>query len=310
MKNLNVKIVGLGESGARAVSRMLVARVGQKISADFVAVGNDENILLTSATQKNIFLNRDTMTIQKNISETLGDANVIVLVAGLGSTAAARTIPLILSHAHSHKAAVIAFANLPSKLERNSRHENAAHCLSDLVKAETTFTLPTEKLFLFRLNRREIQLNDLFTVADEIFCNGVKNFLDTLTSERKLSISDIKLGNAAFAYGEAEGNESSLAAMKNAVNFKLVDTDELQHTPKIFVHVTGGDLFFKSSADEAKKFLKTQIPSGAKLFWFVSKDSAVGDKVCVSIMFTRPPAFKVEKSNFPLLKNLLGRFQS
>lgn len=309
MKNLNVKIVGLGEGGARAVSRMMTYHVGQKISAGFVAIGNDENILLTTTTRTNIFLNRDAVTIQKNLSEALDGANFIVIVAGLGSTAAARTIPLILSYAHSHRAATVAFVNLPSKLERNSRHENAAHCLSDLAKADSVFTVPAEKLFLFQLNRKEIRLNELFTVADEIFCNGVKNFLDALTSEKKLSATDVKFGNAAFAYGEAEGNESALAAMTNAVNFKTIDPEELKITPKILARVTGGDLFFKSSADEAKKFLKEQIPSNTKLFWLVDKDSAIGNKVQASIMFMRPPTLKVEQSKFSSLKNIFGRFQ-
>ncbi|MBR1646352.1 MAG: hypothetical protein IJ685_06195 [Selenomonadaceae bacterium] len=310
MKNLNVKIVGLGESGARAISLMMNSRVGQKISAGFVAIGNDENILLTTTTKTNIFLNRDAVTIQQKISEALDGANFIILVAGLGSTAANRAIPMIISHAKAHKTATAAFANLPSKLENQIRHENAARCMTEFVKADSLFTLPAEKLFLFRLNRKEVSLNDLFAVADEIFCNGVKNFLDTLIFNKKLSASDVKFGNAAFAYGEAEGNENALAAMKNAVNFKTIDPEELKVTPKIIARVTGGELFFKSSADEAKKFLKTQIPSSAKLFWFVDKDSAVGDKVQASIMFMRPPEFKSEKSNFPLLKNFFGRFQS
>ena len=310
MKNLNVKIVGLGESGARAVSLMMNSRVGQKISAGFVAVGNDENILLTTSTRTNIFLNRDAVTIQKNLSEALEGANFIVIVAGLGSTAASKTIPMIISHAKKSKAAVISFANLPSTLENQIRHENAAQCLNELTKADTNFTLPAEKLFLFRLNRKEVSLNDLFAVADEIFCNGVKNFLDALISEKKLSASDVRFGNAAFAYGEAEGNENSLAAMKNAVNFKTIDPEELKITPKILARVTGGDLFFKSSADEAKKFLKEQIPSNAKLFWFVDKDSAVGNKVCASIMFMRPPTLKIEQSKFSSLKNIFGRFQT
>ena len=310
MKNLNVKIVGLGESGARAVSLMMNSHVGQKISAGFVAVGNDENILLTTSTRINIFLNRDAVTIQKNLSEALDGANFIVIVAGLGSTAASKMIPMIISHAKQSKAAVISFANLPSTLEKQIRHENAAQCLNELTKADTTFTLPAEKLFLFRLNRKEVSLNDLFAVADEIFCNGVKNFLDALISEKKLSASDVRFGNAAFAYGEAEGNENSLAAMKNAVNFKTIDPEELKITPKIIAHVTGGDLFFKSSADEAKKFLKEQISSGTKLFWLVDKNSAVGNKVCVSIMFTRPQTPKIEQSTFPSLKNIFGRFQT
>ena len=306
MNNLNVKIVGLGEGGARAVSRMMTAHVGQKLSADFVAVGNDENLLLTTATHTNIFLNRDRATVQKNIFDALDGANFVVLVAGLGSTAAARSIPLILSQTHKSKARTVVFANLPSKLENQSRHENAAHCLSDLVKTDTVFAVPAEKFFLFRLNRKEISLKDLFTVADEIFCNGVKNYLDALTGEKNLDA--LKLGDAAFCYGEAEGIDSTVDALKAALKFPALDVDELKRATKIFIRVTGGELFFKTTADNAKKFFRDEV-TDAKVIWRVDKDSDIVNKVRATIMFTRPPAVQATKSNFPSLKNLLGRFQ-
>ncbi len=305
MKNLNVKVVGLGEGGARAVSRIMNSHVGDKISAGFVAVGNDENLLLTTATKTNIFLNRDAVTVQKNISDALDGANFVVLVAGLGSTAAARAIPLIMSHAHKIKARTVAFVNLPSKLENHSRHENAAHCLSDLAKADSVFAVPAEKFFLFRLNRKEISLKDLFAVADEIFCNGVKNFLDALTGEKTSDV--LKFGDAAFCYGEAEGIDSAVDAVKAALKFPALDVDELKRASKIFIRVTGGELFFKTTADAAKKFFHDEI-TDTKVIWRVDKDPAVVNKVCASIMFTRPPAVNA-KSTFPLLKNFLGRFQ-
>jgi len=305
MKNLNVKVVGLGEGGARAVSRIMNSHVGDKISAGFVAVGNDENLLLTTATHTNIFLNRDAVTVQKNISDALDGANFVVLVSGLGSTAAARAIPLIMSHAHKIKARTVAFVNLPSKLENHSRHENAAHCLSDLAKADSVFAVPAEKFFLFRLNRKEISLKDLFAVADEIFCNGVKNFLDALTGEK--TSDTLKFGDAAFCYGEAEGIDSSVDAVKAALKFPALDVDELKRATKIFIRVTGGELFFKTTADAAKKFFRDEV-TDTKVIWRVDKDPAVVNKVCASIMFTRPPAVNA-KSTFPLLKNFLGRFQ-
>lgn len=305
MKNLNVKVVGLGEGGARAVSRMMNSHVGGKISAGFVAVGNDENLLLTTATHTNIFLNRDAVTVRKNISDALDGANFIVLAAGLGSTAAARAIPLIVSHAQSHKAHIVAFVNLPSKLENKSRHENAAVCLNQLAKVDSVFAVPAEKFFLFRLNRKEISLKDLFVVADEIFCNGVKNFLDALTGEKNSDV--LKFGDAAFCYGEAEGIDSALDALKAALKFPALDVDELKRAPKIFIRVTGGELFFKSTADAAKNFFHDEI-TAAKVVWRVDKDAEIVKKVCASIMFTRPLAINA-KSTFPSLKNFLGRFQ-
>lgn len=310
MKNLNVKIVGLGEGGTRSVSKMMAVGVGKKFSAEFVGVGNDENLLLVSTAQKNIFLNRDNVTIQKNLSEALDGAKIIFIVAGTGGSAATKAIPLIMAHAKKLKAATVAFVNLPSALETKSRRENSFVCLNELATADALFTVPAEKLFLFRLNQKEVLLNDLFTVADDIFCRGVKNFLATLGAAEKFS-NVIKWGNASFCYGEAEGIDSALEAVKDALKFPTLDLDELKHAPKILVHVTGGDLFFKTTADAAKKFFKEEISSDAKLMWIVDKDSSIVKKVCASIVYARPSAVKAENNSaFPSLKKILDKFST
>lgn len=308
MKNLNVKIVGLGDGGARAISKMMAVGIGKKFSAEFVAVGNDENLLLVSTAQKNIFLNRDNVTIQKNLSEALDGAKIIFIVAGIGGSAATRAIPLIMSHAKKLKASTVAFVNLPSALENKSRRENSFSCLNELATADALFTVPAEKFFLFRLNQREVSLNDLFTVADDIFLHGVKNFLATLGAAEKFS-NVVKWGNAGFCYGEAEGIDSALEAVKDALKFPTLDLNELKNSPKVLIHVTGGDLFFKTTADVAKKFFKDEISSEAKLLWIVDKDSTVVKKVCASIVYSRPSAVKAESNfAFPSLKKILDKF--
>ena len=38
MENLNIKIVGLGEGGAKIISKMLAAGVGRNLPVEFLAV--------------------------------------------------------------------------------------------------------------------------------------------------------------------------------------------------------------------------------------------------------------------------------
>ena len=272
MEKTKIKIVGIGEGGARAVSKMIAAGVGKNKDVDFIAVGKDENILLTSSTKNNIFLNRDAPTIYKNISAALRDAKIVIIVGGIGGTTATGAIPRIVSFAKNANAATIAFVNLPFVLESAERKKNAEYCRNCLREVDTSFILPAEKFFLFRLYRKEISVNELFEVANEIFCQGVKIFLDTMT----MGDSPLKLGKAAFGYGYGS---TPFETIKYAVNFPMFESDEIKRAKKIFIRHTGGN------DNQSKNFIRNMIQPDAKLFWQV--DNSRAEKIFASIIFTR-----------------------
>lgn len=268
MDKTKIKIVGIGEGGARAVGRMIAAGVGKNPNVDFVCVGKDENILLTSAAPVNIFLNRDAPTIYKNISAALRDAKLVIIVAGLGGAAAVGSLPRIISFAKNNNAATVAFVNKPFVLENAERKKNAAYCLNCLSEVDTSFILPAEKFFLFRLYKKEISIGELFEVANEIFCAGVKIILD-------MNDTEIKLGAASFAYGYGA---NVFEAIKSAVKFPALEPNEIQRAKKIFVKHTGGD------DKQSKNFIRGIIRPDAKLFWQV--DNSRGEKIFASIVFS------------------------
>ncbi|MBQ4494443.1 MAG: hypothetical protein II968_01615, partial [Selenomonadaceae bacterium] len=193
--NTKIKIVGVGEGGAKTISKLIQAGVGKGKLVEFIAIGNDENIMLTSAARKNVFLNRDLTIIYKSIFDALDGAKVIIIVAGLAGNAARSAIPIIMSYAKTYDAATVAFVCKPSILENFSRKSNAAYTINNLLgKVDTLFAVPAEKFFVFRINQPQIALHELFDVADDVFCQGVKILLE---------LKDLKFGNAAFGYGEA-----------------------------------------------------------------------------------------------------------
>ena len=76
--NTKIKIVGVGEGGAKTISKLIQSGVGKDKFVEFIAIGNDENIMLTSAARKNIFLNRDLTIIYKSIFDAPGDIVLII----------------------------------------------------------------------------------------------------------------------------------------------------------------------------------------------------------------------------------------
>ncbi|MBR4151478.1 MAG: hypothetical protein IKT98_00785 [Selenomonadaceae bacterium] len=271
MDKKKIKIVGIGEGGARAVGKMIASGVGNK-NVDFVSIGKDENILLTSATRNNIFLNQDPPTVYKNISAALRDAKLIIIVAGIGGTSATQAIPRIVSLAKNSNATTVAFVSKPFVLESAERKKNAEYCLNSLREVDTTFIFPAEKFFLFRLYQKEVSIAELFEVANEIFYQGVKIFLE-ISSDKS---TPLKLGEASLGYGFGA---TVLEAIKSAVKFPALEENEIKHSKKIFVRHTGG------SDSASKNFIKKMISSDAKLFWQV--DNSQGEKTFAAIIFSR-----------------------
>ena len=276
---INIKIVGLGEGGAKAISKMIAAGVGKDKSVEFIAIGNDENIMLTSTARKNIFLNRDLTTIYKSIADALQGAKLIFIVAGLASNAARSAVPIITSCAK--KAVTVAFVCKPSILENSSRKMNAEYTLKNLRgNVDTLFIMPAEKFFIFCINRPQISLTELFDVADDIFCQGVKIFLDMLDTSHEL----FKWGNAAFGYGEAT---TALDAIKLAVKFPILEEDELQHAKGIFVRITSGTPLSLNSSDAVNKFIKEKLQPDAEFFLQEKVIPSLNEKFFASIICTR-----------------------
>ena len=278
MAQLNIKIVGLGEGGTHAVNKIISSGVGKNFPVEFIAVGNDENIMLTSATRKNIFLNRDLTTIYKSIADALNGANLIFMLGGLGGNAARSAVHVITSCAKNLGAITVAFMCRPSVLENLPRKINAEYTLKNLRgKVDTPIAIPAEKFLLFRLNQPQVSLGELFEVADEVFCKGVEIFLSMLPDNPKF-------GDAAFGYGEGT---TALGAIKSAAKFPTLEDDDLKRAGKIFVRLSGGNVLPFHAVEAANNFIKEKLSPDAEFSSRTNIVPALGDKVFASIILSR-----------------------
>lgn len=279
--DINIKIVGVGEGGAKAITKMMTAGVGKGKAIEFIAIGNDENIMLTSAARKNIFLNRDLTTIYKNVFDALNGADLIFIVAGLAGNAARISIPIITSFAKAYDAVTVAFICKPSILESTSRKINADYTLINLRgNVDTLFVVPAEKFFMFKLNQPQVSLQELFDAADDFFCQGVKIFLDVISSDSAPKI----FGEAALGFG---GATNPLDAIKIAASFPTLDENEFKSAQKIFLRLESGTPLPLSSIDAAKNFFKAKLPPDAEFFLQEKIIPSHMEKIFAAIICTR-----------------------
>ena len=271
----DIKIVGIGEGGAKIINKLIQAGVDKKKSVEFIAIGNDENIMLTSPARKNIFLNRDLTIVYKSIFEALEGAKVIFIVAGLAGNAAKSAIPIIMSYAKTYNTLTVVFVCKPSVLENSTRKINSEYTMNYLHEVNTLFVVPAEKFFVLRINQPQISLQELFEVADEVFCQGVKILLD---------LNDFKFGNAAFGYGEAT---NAIEAIKIAAKFPTLEENDLKTAKKVFLGLKSGKPLTLSSIDAANKFIKAQMPPEAEFNSRADVIPLFGEKIFASIICTR-----------------------
>lgn len=280
--DMNIKIVGLGEGGAHIISKMIGAGIGAG-RAEFVAIGNDENILLVSEARKNVFLNRDPTTIYKEISEVLRGASLILLIGGLGSNAARIAMPTIISCAKSIGAVTVVLMCKPSVLEKLPRKINAEYTLDNLRgKVDTLIAIPAEKFLVFRINQSQVSLNELFEVADEIFCRGAEIFLEIVAGDSTLAL--LKWGNAIFGYG---AGTSALEAVQDAAKFPLIGEGDIKRAEAVLIRLASGNPLSKSSIDAATKFIRKQMKPDAEIFSQEELIMSLGEKICATIILTR-----------------------
>ncbi len=272
---MNTKIIGLGEGGARTITRLIQAGVN---AADCIAIGKDENILLTSLAKKNIFLNRDITSIYKNFADALQGSDSIFMTGGLASNAARIAAPIVTSCAKN--AQISALMCQPFILENHARKLNAQYTLKNLRGiVDNLFVVPAEKFFAFRINQPQVSIHELFDAANDFFANAIKILL---------SIDlDLKFGDAAIGF--AEGS-NPLEAVRNAAQSPTINEDDIKAAQKVFVRLDSRSTLLRTEA--ALNFIKNQLQPDAQFLSKIAVSPALNDSCRAVIIISRHYPFQ------------------
>ncbi|MCR4791122.1 MAG: cell division protein FtsZ [Lachnospiraceae bacterium] len=296
-------VVGVGGAGNNVVDRMIEDSV---TGVEFVAMNTDlQDLELSLAPVKVPLGEKETQGLgagadpeigeraaQESIDEIrdhIKDANMIFIVCGMGGGTGTGAAPVIAHEAREMGILTVGVMTTPFSIERAVRRENAEIGISKIRDdLDTILIIPNDKLF--NLASKSTPIKDMFRLADEVVKQSVRGITDIINEDGILNLdfADIKKamkdkGTALIGIGEAEGEGRAAAAVKAAVESKLLDSKINSATAiiaNVVGNVTAGDI------QEVEAYLQELVGERVEFFLGMRGDDSYGEKISVTIIAT------------------------
>ncbi|MBP8969591.1 MAG: cell division protein FtsZ [Lachnospiraceae bacterium] len=296
-------VVGVGGAGNNVVDRMIEDNV---TGVEFVAMNTDlQDLELSLAPDKVPLGEKETQGLgagadpevgeraaQESIDEIrehIKDANMLFIVCGMGGGTGTGAAPVIAHEARDMGILTVGVMTTPFSIERAVRRENAELGISKIRDdLDTILVIPNDKLF--NLVSKSTPIKAMFKLADEVVKQAVRGITDIINEDGDLNLdfADIKKamkdkGTALIGIGEAEGEGRASAAVKAAVESKLLDS-KINSASAVIANVVGnvtaGDI------QEVDEYLQELLGDRVEFFLGMRSDESLGEKLSVTIIAT------------------------
>lgn len=301
---ISIKVIGLGGCGGNIVDYMMDAGVGH---VEFACVNTDEQALARCrapfklrigqrvtqgyGTGSNPDIGREAaLENTEDLTELLGDADMVFLALGLGGGTGTGAAPVIASLAKQMGALTLAAAVKPFSFEGKRRTQTAELGLISLMEqVDTAIIIPNESLL------EQIDTGsgffDGFRVANEIAMQTLEGITDLITKTGIMNsdFADVRAvfqdaGIAVVGSAQAAGREAALQAAREAIGSPVMEHEGLSRASKVLVNITGSGQFGMHDASDALQLIQREIAREADLTVGVVRDEAMGEDVRVMLI--------------------------
>ncbi len=302
---VKIKVVGVGGGGNNAVNRMVSAGVG---GVEFIAVNTDKQALQVSKADYRIQIGSKLTkgwgagadpevglkAAEENLDElrqTLNDADLVFVTAGMGGGTGTGAAPLIASLAKEKDILTIAVVTKPFNFEGRKRMENAEKGVEALRKVvDSLVIIPNEKLF--KLVPKGTSIVDTFRYADDVLRQGVQGISNIIVDNSliNLDFADINTimknrGLAHMGIGRAKGDRKIFDALSQAVSSPLLETT-IEGATGIIFNVKGGVQLPIDQVHEAADLMREIVDPDCNIIFGTSVDESLEDAVEITVIAT------------------------
>ena len=302
---VKIKVVGVGGGGNNAVNRMVNAGVS---GVEFIAVNTDKQALQVSKADYRIQIGSKLTkgwgagadpevglkAAEENLDElrqTLNDADLVFVTAGMGGGTGTGAAPLIASLAKEKDVLTIAVVTKPFNFEGRKRMENAEKGVEALRKVvDSLVIIPNEKLF--KLVPKGTSIVDTFRYADDVLRQGVQGISNIIVDNSliNLDFADINTimknrGLAHMGIGRAKGDRKIFDALSQAVSSPLLETT-IEGATGIIFNVKGGVQLPIDQVHEAADLMREIVDPDCNIIFGTSVDESLEDAVEITVIAT------------------------
>lgn len=305
IKNVQIKVVGVGGGGGNAVNRM--AR-SEMTGVEFIAINTDRQALyLSQATQK-IQIGakltngqgagsnpekgtRAAEESREEIIAALKGADMVFITAGMGGGTGTGAAPVVASIARELNILTVGIVTKPFGFEGRRRMEQAEAGIANLREhVDSLVVIPNDRLK--HVSEERITLANAFEVADDVLRQGVQSIsqLITVPGLVNLDFADVTAimkdaGYAHMGIGRATGKEKAKESAAAAISSPLLETS-IDGAHGVLINVTASPDIDLEDVEEAATIIQSAAHPDANVIWGAAFDENMDDELCITVIAT------------------------
>ena len=314
-----IKVVGVGGSGGKAISRMMQHKIH---GVEFIGVNTDAQDLHFSNAPTKVHIGKNLtkglgagmnpeigrQAAEENrddIQQVLKGADMVFVTFGLGGGTGSGAGPIIAEAARTVGALTIGVVTKPFSFEGAQRTRIAEEAWMELRdKVDALITIPNDKLF--SVIDRKTPILEAFGVVDDVLRHGVQGISDLITFPGLINVdfADVKAimkdaGSALMGIGISQGEDRAIQAARAAISSPLLEI-AIDGAKGVLFNVSGGEDLTMAEINEAARIITESIDPDAKvIFGAVLNDKLRKGEVKVTVIAT---GFGAEDGARPISK--------
>ena len=302
-----IKVIGAGGGGSNAVNRMMA---GGMSGVQFIAVNTDIQDLRNKSRAKVKLQIGSKLTggrgaggkpdigekaaneDQEVIAETLRDADMVFVTAGMGGGTGTGCAPVIAKIAKEQGALTVGVVTKPFDYEGRYKMKLAEEGIKKLRESvDTLIVIPNQHLF--KLVERSTPLNKAYLMADDVLRQGVQGISDLITKTGIINtdFADVRetmkgQGDALMGIGLGSGDARAKDAAVGAIDNPLLEDTSIDGATRILVNITGPEDISLVEINEAMEIIRAKADPEVEIIHGVRFDPELGNSVRVTVVAT------------------------
>ena len=304
--NARIKVVGAGGGGSNAVDNMICSALK---GVTFITANTDMQALSKSKAEfrlqigekltkglgagANPEVGRDAALESIDlIRETIGDADMVFITAGMGGGTGTGAAPVIAQVAKEMGALTVAVVTKPFYFEGKKRliqAEKGVQALREVV--DSIVTIPNDRLL--SLASKKATFLEMLKKADEVLYFAVKGISDLIMVPGliNLDFADVKavmseMGLAMMGFGVARGESRAREAALKAITSPLLEDVTIDGARGVLMNITCGPDLTIEEVDEAASTITEAVHEDAKVFFGTVFDQDATDEMRITVIAT------------------------
>jgi cell division protein FtsZ len=300
-----IKIIGVGGGGGAALNRMVESKIK---GVEFISINTDIQALHYSQAAKKLHIGKSITKglgagmdpemgakaaeeSEKEIRESLKDADMVFITCGLGGGTGSGGAPVVADIAKEMGALTVAVVTKPFSFEGAQRKDIAEQAWRRLAeKVDTIITVQNDRLL--QIIDKQTSLLEAFSIVDDVLRHAVQGISELVTVPGLINVdfADVRAimrdqGTALMGMGQASGENRAIDAAKSAISSPLLELSMDGAKGVLFI-ISGGQDLSMHEVNEAAKVITSSADNDAKIIFGANIDQNLDDKVKLTVIAT------------------------